>query len=77
MLLPNKITTYNESIVSQFVPILRLLEGGDLPVLTLYEKVRAEIEDVDTFLTTLDCLYALGKIDLKEERTISYVSEVS
>jgi hypothetical protein len=78
MRLPNKITTFNESVLSKLAPVLRVLENGDIPIMALYERVRAEVEDVDVFLTTLDCLYALGKISLnEEERTISYVSDVS
>jgi len=74
MRLPNKITTFNESVLSKFPLILRLVENNNIPVLELYNSVKAEIEDVDTFLEVLDCLYALGKIDFNEqERTICYV----
>lgn len=73
MRLPNKITTFNESVLSKFPLILRLVENNNIPVLELYNSVKAEIEDVDTFLEVLDCLYALGKIDFNEqERTICY-----
>ena len=74
MRLPNKITTFNESVLSKFPLILRVVEKGNVPVLELYNTVRSETEDVDTFLEVLDCLYALGKIDFNEqERTICYV----
>ena len=74
MRLPNKITTFNESVLSKFPLVLRLVENNDIPVLELYNSVKAEIEDIDTFLEVLDCLYALGKIDFNEqERTICYV----
>lgn len=74
MRLPNKITTFNESVLSKFPLIMRLVENNNIPVLELYNSVKAEIEDVDTFLEVLDCLYALGKIDFNEqERTICYV----
>lgn len=74
MRLPNKITTFNESVLSKFPLVLRLVENNDMPVLELYNSVKAEIEDIDTFLEVLDCLYALGKIDFnKQERTICYV----
>jgi len=74
MRLPNKITTFNESVLSKFPLILRLVENNNIPVLELYNSVKAEIEDVDTFLEVLDCLYALGKIDFNEqERIICYV----
>lgn len=74
MRLPNKITTFNESVLSKFSLILRSVENNNIPVLELYNSVKAEIEDVDTFLEVLDCLYVLGKIDFNEqERTICYV----
>ena len=74
MRLPNKITTFNESVLSKFPLILRVVEKGNVPVLELYNTVRSETEDVETFLEVLDCLYALGKIDFNEqERTICYV----
>lgn len=74
MRLPNKITTFNESVLSKFPLILRVVEKGNVPVLELYNTVRSETEDVDTFLEVLDCLYVLGKIDFNEqERTICYV----
>lgn len=78
MRLPNKITTFNESVLSKFPLVLRLVENNDIPVLELYNSVKAEIEDIDTFLEVLDCLYALGKIDFNEqERTICYVGNAS
>ncbi len=74
MQLPNKITTFNESVLSKFPLILRLVEKGNMPVLELYNAVRAETEDVETFLEVLDRLYVLGKIDfIEQERTICYV----
>jgi hypothetical protein len=74
MRLPNKITTLGESIISKFSAILKNVEDRDIPVLELYTAVKPEMEDVETFLETLDCLYALGKIDFNEqERTICYV----
>lgn len=76
MQLPNKITTFSESVLSKFPAVLRAVENGDMPVLQLYKSLKTETEDVETFLEVLDCLYALGKIDFNEqERTICYVSK--
>jgi hypothetical protein len=78
MQLPNKITTFNESVLSKFPAILRFVEKGNVPVLELYNAVHAETEDVETFLEVLDCLYALGKIDfIEQERTICYVGNAN
>ena len=74
MQLPNKITTFNESVLSKFPVVLSAVENGNVPVLQLYNSVKAKTEDIETFLGVLDCLYALGKIYLnEEERTICYV----
>lgn len=76
--LPNKITTYDESNLSKFAPILRILEGCDISIPDLYKTVKTETEDVKNFLDVIDCFYALGKIDYNEsERKICYVSNVA
>jgi len=78
MRLPNKITTFNDSILSKFAPILQILENGDANAFELYNRVKTETGNIDEFVVTLDCLYALGKIDfIKEERIIRYVGNVS
>lgn len=74
MKLPNKVITYNESILSKFPIILNLLETNDYFLLDLYNKIKKYIEDINEFLDILDCLYALGKIEFNEKsRRICYV----
>jgi hypothetical protein len=77
MRLPNKITTFNESVLPKFPHILRIVESGNVSVIELYNSVKSITDDVENFLEVLDCLYALGKIDFnEEERTICYVGNV-
>jgi hypothetical protein len=77
MLLPNKITSFNESVISKFAKILRILEQSPVAVHELYRAVKSGTNDIEDFLITLDCLYALGKVDFNEERSvIYYVSNV-
>ena len=73
MRLPNKVISYNESIISKFPIILNLLESKDYKVMELYEKLKADL-DIECFIETLDSLFALGKIEIDNEpRRIHYV----
>lgn len=75
MKLPSKITSYKESVLSKFTPILNILENEDVAVLPLYSVTKNQFTDIEEYMDTLDCLFALGKIVLKEERgVIHYVA---
>ena len=76
MRFPNKVTTYRESILALFPDILFLVLQNDAPALDIYEKLkkrRWKSLSVSTFIQALDCLYYLGKIELKENN-LHYVS---
>lgn len=74
MRLPNKINRLNESIISKYPVILKILEQGDLSVSELYNTVRSKTDDVGDFMEIIDCLYALGQIEYTEEtRLLHYV----
>lgn len=74
MRLPSKVTPYSSSTISKFPPILKQLAENDLRPLGLYHKVRKHFADVNEFVETLDCLYALGQIDLLyPEEVLHYV----
>ena len=66
MRLPNKVITYKESTISKFPIILAALKEQNLTPATLYKKVKSKVEDIGEFIDILDCLYALGKIELIE-----------
>ena len=77
MKLPNKITSYKESILGKFYPVLNLLKQKDLRLYELYNNVRGDFATLGEFLEALDCLFALGKIELIEkdnEEILHYAS---
>ena len=66
MLLPNKLFSYNESVLPLFAPILNSLEEPKTPK-ELFFEVRKYNKDILLFIDALDCLYALNKITLNHE----------
>ena len=68
MKIPSKVTTYKESTIAKFPIILELLEKSDMTPPDLYDKVRkSKIKDITEFVEVLDCLYAMNKIEIREE----------
>ena len=67
MKFPNKVTPYQASILAKFPMVLVLLEQQDMKPGDLYKKIKSKVSDVGEFLEILDCLYALGKIELNRE----------
>jgi hypothetical protein len=66
MLLPNKLFSYNESVLPKLPLILRELEQPKTPhelLITLSGIFKSPMELVDA----LDCLYALKEIELDEK----------
>ena len=66
MLLPNKLFSYNESVLSKLPPILRELDQPRTPnelLVNLSNSMKSPLELLDA----LDCLYALKEIKLNEE----------
>lgn len=75
MRLPSKITSYTESVISKFPPILLVLENSDIGTVALYEATMKNFSNVEEFLDTLDCLFALRKIRYDADReVICYVA---
>lgn len=74
MLLPNKLISYDQSILPKFPVVLKELKNGPMSVHDLYKRVIKKMSGVSEFIDTLDCLYALGKIEFdKEEEVLRYV----
>lgn len=63
MLLPNKIISYNESILSKFPIVLNVLKDKNYLIIDLYEQLKTSL-DIECFIEVLDCLFALGKIEI-------------
>ncbi len=67
MKFPSKVTSYQSSILAKFPIVLSFLETEDMKPDSLYKKVKSKVSDIGEFLEILDCLYALGKVELCEE----------
>ncbi|WP_026673646.1 ABC-three component system middle component 7 [Alkalihalobacterium bogoriense] len=78
MRLPNKVTPYTNSIIALFPDILGTLKRRDISPKELFELTTSGKKDMGDFLSALDCLFALGKIELTEEgRMLRYVGRNS
>lgn len=74
MRLPNKLYSYNESVLSKFPVVLRALQERDFSVGDLYLYIRNNITDASEYLQIIDCLYALNRIDYdKDSEVLTYV----
>jgi len=75
MRLPSKITSYDDSILAIFPIILGIVEKTDVSVYALFSNTKELFDDVGEFIEVLDCLYALGALELEQEtRLLRYVS---
>lgn len=64
MRLPSKITPYCDSILPQLPKVLDLLDGKGMNPSELYGAVKTGLDGLGEFYEILDCLYALGAIEL-------------
>ena len=67
MRLPNKVISYSNSVISRFPDILEALTHQDMSPKELFELTTSGKKNMGDFLSALDCLFALGKIELIEE----------
>ena len=75
MKLPNKVITYKESLLSKFPIILSIVKEQEIAVDLLYRKVKSKVDDIGEFMEIMDCLFALGKIELDVKKgVIRYVA---
>lgn len=77
MRLPSKVTNYRKSIFCKFPVVLMELDNGNMGPDLLFEKTGKKFSGVNEFIDTLDCLYALGMIELNEEGELTYVNRNS
>ena len=70
MRLPSKITSYGESVISKFAPVLWVLQDADTGVFALYEATMKHFSGIEEFMDTLDCLFALQRVRYDEEREV-------
>ena len=67
MILPNKLISFQDCILSKTVYILEEISDSDFSVIRLYEQVEIHFEDISEYMLALDVLYVLGKIKYNEE----------
>lgn len=67
MLLPSKVTSYNESLFPNALAILKSLAASDKSVVELRSVFQFSIPDTSDFFVILDFLFAVGKIELNPE----------
>jgi len=67
MRFPSKNTSLRESIVAKFPMVLDTLKKNDMSASKLFRVFKNRIEDIGEFIEILDCLYALGKLELNSE----------
>lgn len=74
MILPNKLFSYNQSILPKVVLVAKTLKKGDQGVRELFENLQDQFNGVDEFLDVMDCLYAIGRVELDPDgRVLKYV----
>lgn len=67
MKLPNKVTSYQESVLSKLNVLLDVLNVGDLALIELYFNTKQHFSDMLEFIDTIDCLFTLNKLEYNEE----------
>ena len=66
MKFPNKVTSYKQSVIPKILKLASILKEKDYTVTSLYEKVEKQMT-ITEFVDALDCLFALGQINLYKE----------
>lgn len=70
MKLPSKITSYKESVLSKFSPLLSVLQNADTGIFALYDITAKHFSGIEEYTDTLDCLFALHRITYDAEREV-------
>lgn len=75
MKLPNKVTSYQESVLSKLTVLLDILSVRDSSLIELYFNTKQYFSDTSEFIDTVDCLFALNKLKYNEDSgVLHYVS---
>ncbi|SDA39038.1 hypothetical protein SAMN02910275_00158 [Butyrivibrio sp. INlla18] len=73
MNLPGKSVMYSKSIFPLFPKILNILQEKSMTVNDLYQEMNIDC-NFENFISALDSLYALGRIEIdEEEKKLYYV----
>ena len=75
MKLPNKVISYQESVLSKLTVLLDILSVRDSSLIELYFNTKQYFSDTSEFIDTVDCLFALNKLKYNEDSgVLHYVS---
>lgn len=66
MKLPSKTTPYERSIIPYFSRIAAILSTGEADPMRLFDQIEWKDKVIHDYLDALDCMFALGKIELTE-----------
>ena len=72
MKLPNKIISYKESVLSRFPLVLSVLSENPVGVYDLFELTKDSFSDIEEYMDTIECLYALKKVTFDDESGVLY-----
>ncbi|WP_330607336.1 ABC-three component system middle component 7 [Anaerotignum lactatifermentans] len=75
MIFPDKLVSFQDSIIAKSVYILKELQNNELVVSDLFIATKEYFEDVSEFLLALDTLYLLGKINLNDKSQVIQYAE--
>jgi hypothetical protein len=74
MIVPNKVTSFNESIIGKMTCILTILKEKDISIVELYRRTQQYFEEIDEFILSLDVLYILYTIEVDFDKgVVKYV----
>lgn len=74
MVLPGKNAVYKDSVISKFPIILSILSDEKFCKITdLQIKTENQFSSIAEFVQAMDCLFALGKIELNELKDGVYI----
>ncbi|CDB74156.1 ABC-three component system middle component 7 [Clostridium sp. CAG:265] len=66
MIFPNKLKTYEESILSKLPIVLNIILEGKRDILEIYKLCENHFNEVQEYIYVLDILYILNKIKYVE-----------
>lgn len=69
MIVPNKFTSFDNSVISRLPRVLAALTR-EISVYDLYKETESSFEDVGEFILALDALFVLGRIELDNKGVI-------
>lgn len=76
MIVPNKVISFNDSIIGKMNVILDNLSKHEMTTQELFHKTKDKFEEIDEFIFSIETLYLLDaiKVDL-DKGVISYVDK--